>query len=201
MAADAVAQLPAASTYNWSGAYIGAHLGGGWSHIDWTYVNFGTTADHNGDGVLGGVQVGYNFQNGAFVYGLEADISAAGVNGSAHCPSPVWSCESKANMLGSVRGRLGWAMDKVLFYGTGGLGYGTLDIRTVNSGNAFGTKKTRVGWTAGAGVEYAFNQHWTVKAEYKYFDLGSSDYAVDGGEPVRAKTRIHTGIIGVNYKF
>jgi outer membrane immunogenic protein len=94
-------------------------------------------------------------------------------------------------------------MDKVLFYGTGGLGYGAVDIYTVDpdTGDTFGTKKTRVGWTAGGGVEYAFNQHWTVKAEYKYFDLGSDDYKVDTGSIVHAKTRIHTGIIGVNYKF
>jgi outer membrane immunogenic protein len=201
-AADVVAQLPVASTYDWTGAYVGAHIGGGWDHVDWAYVG-GPDRSHNGSGVLGGLQIGYNFQNDNIVYGVEADISAADVHGSTACPNASWSCGSKIDMLGSVRGRLGWAMDKLLIYGTGGLGYGTVDIRTVDSGgDVFGTKKTKAGWTVGAGAEYAFNPHWTVKAEYKYFDLSrSSDYVVDGGQLVTAKPRIHTAVIGLNYKF
>lgn len=203
MAADAVAELPVASAYNWSGLYAGAHVGGGWNHVDWFFPGFGTSANHSGNGVLGGLQVGYNFQSDNIVYGLEADISAAGIKGATVCPGPAFSCESKVSMLGSVRGRLGWAMDKLLIYGTGGLGYGTVDIHTfyTGDGTTVGTKKTKAGWTIGAGAEYAIVQNWTIKAEYKYFDLGSDDYAVHDGEIVAAKTKIHTAILGVNYKF
>ncbi|MET2826229.1 outer membrane protein [Mesorhizobium shangrilense] len=203
MAADVVASEPApvAATYNWSGFYAGANIGGGWSHVDWAFLPSLNPANHSGSGVLGGLQIGYNFQNNNIVYGIEADISAADIHGGTACPNPTFSCDSKVSMLGSVRGRLGWTADRLLVYGTGGLGYGTVDISDVNSsGTVFGTKKTRAGWTAGAGIEYALDQHWTVKGEYKYFDLGRADYFTDG-EFVRAKTQIHTAIIGVNYKF
>jgi outer membrane immunogenic protein len=204
MAADVVASEPApvAAMYNWSGLYAGANIGGGWSHIEWAYVLGGNTANHNGSDVLGGLQIGYNFQSDNIVYGLEADISAADIHGGTACPNASWSCDSKVSMLGSVRGRLGWSMDRLLIYGTGGLGYGTVDIHTVSpGGSTFGTKKTRAGWTIGAGAEYALDPHWTLKAEYKYFDLGNSDYAVDGSLIVNAKTQIHTAVIGLNYKF
>jgi outer membrane immunogenic protein len=200
VAADAVAELPAASTYNWSGAYVGVHAGGGWDHVDFDFLPAPNPANHSGSGALGGLQVGYNFQTDNIVYGVEADISAAGIDGSTECPNPTFTCGSKVSMLGSVRGRLGLAMNDLLIYGTGGLGYGTIDIYDRNSGGTtFDTKKTKAGWTVGLGAEYAFNQHWTAKAEYKYFDLGSDDYLTDS--LVRAKTQIHTAVVGLNYKF
>ncbi len=186
------------ATFDWSGAYIGANVGGGWDRTRWIEG----TIEPTGSGVLGGLQIGYNLQNGNFVYGLEADIDAAGIKETALCPNPSFSCDSKVSMLGSVRGRLGWATDRLLIYGTGGLGYGTVDVSTVDSiGNTFGSKKTRAGWTLGAGTEYAFDQHWTVKAEYKYFDLGTAVYEIDPGEIQHINTKIHTAVIGLNYKF
>lgn len=201
MAADALGELPVASAYSWTGAYVGVHAGGGWDHVDFTFLPAPNPANHSGSGGLGGLQAGYNFQTDNIVYGVEADISAAGIDGSTECPNPTFTCGSKVSMLGSVRGRLGLAMDNLLIYGTGGLGYGTVDIYDRNgAGTTFDTKKTKVGWTVGLGGEYAFNQHWTAKAEYKYFDLGSADYMTDG-ELVRAKPQIHTAVIGLNYKF
>lgn len=200
MAADAVAELPAASSYNWSGAYIGVHAGGGWDHVDFDFLPAPDPANHSGSGGLGGLQVGYNLQTDNIVYGVEADISAAGINGSTACPNATFTCGSKVSMLGSVRGRLGLAMDNLLIYGTGGLGYGTIDIYDRNAGGTtFDTKKTKAGWTVGLGAEYAFDQHWTAKAEYKYFDLGSDDYLTDS--PVIAKIQLHTAVVGVNYRF
>lgn len=187
---------------DWSGFYIGGHIGGGKSIIDWTFDPIGTTADHEGDGVLGGAQVGYNFQSGAWVFGAEADISASGIEGDTACPNPAFTCSSEAQWLATVRGRVGYSFDNLLVYGTGGLGIGRFEMSTDDGAGVSGsTDKTDTGWVAGAGVEYAFSPRWSVKAEYMYYDFGSSTYEVDGGLDVNVDQRFHTGKIGVNFKF
>ena len=187
---------------DWSGFYIGGHIGGGKSIIDWTYDIGGTTADHEGDGIIGGAQVGYNFQSGAWVFGAEADISASGIEGDTACPNPAFTCSSEAQWLATVRGRVGYSFDNLLVYGTGGLGIGRFEMSTDNGAGVSGsTDKTDTGWVAGAGVEYAFSPRWSVKAEYMYYDFGSSTYEVDGGLDVNVDQRFHTGKIGVNFKF
>lgn len=200
-AADVSAPLDIPASSDWSGFYIGGHLGGGKSIIDWTY-DLGGTADHEGDGVLGGAQAGYNFQSGAWVFGAEADISASGIEGDTDCPNPAFTCSSDAQWLSTVRARIGYSFDNLLVYGTGGLGIGRFEMSTNNGAGVSGsTTKTDTGWVAGAGVEYAFSPRWSVKAEYMYYDFGSSSYEVDGGLDVDVDQRFHTGKIGVNFKF
>ncbi len=200
-AADMSAPLAVPVSSDWSGFYLGAHLGGGKSIIDWTY-DLGGTADHEGDGVLGGAQAGYNFQSGDWVFGLEADISASGIEGDTDCPNPAFTCSSDAKWLSTVRGRVGYSFDKLLVYGTGGLGIGRFEMSTDNgAGTSGSTTKTDTGWVAGAGVEYAISPRWSVKAEYMYYDFGSTDYTVDGGLGIEVDQRYHTGKVGVNFKF
>ena len=191
-----------ASGYGWTGLYVGAHLGGGGSTVDWTYVPGGTTADHDGSGAFGGIQVGYNMQSGSLVFGVEGDLSAADINGSTPCPNPAFSCASEITMLGSLRLRAGYAMGNVLVYATGGLGFGHIDISTQNPpGPVTGTDKTRTGWTLGGGLEYGMGNGWSVKAEYLYYDLGDHSYVVDNALVVNADVTIHTGKVGLNFKF
>ncbi|MBV2185757.1 MAG: porin family protein [Rhizobium sp.] len=186
---------------DWTGFYIGGHLGGGRSIVDWTF-DVGTTADHEGDGIFGGAQVGYNFQSGAWVLGAEADISASGIEGDTDCPNPVYSCSSEAQWLSTVRGRIGYSFDNLLVYGTGGLGIGRFEMRTDDGAGDDGSdSKTDTGWVAGAGIEYAFSPRWSVKAEYMYYDFGSSSYEVYPGQGADIDQRFHTGKIGVNFKF
>jgi outer membrane immunogenic protein len=201
-AADALDAAAAAPVFNWTGFYIGAHAGGGSSNIGWVY-QAGGTASHHGSGFLGGVQAGYNFQSGSWVFGGEADVSFAGIKGSTPCPNPAYACESHIKWLGSLRGRVGYASNAFLVYGTGGLGFGGVNVQTVQYPvpGVNGQQKTRVGWTLGAGAEMALSNHWTVKAEYMYYDLGKSTHQVDFGLLVDVKTRLHTGKIGLNYKF
>ncbi|RYC17874.1 outer membrane protein [Ciceribacter ferrooxidans] len=200
-AADMSAPLAVPVSSDWSGFYLGAHLGGGKSIIDWTY-DLGGTADHEGEGVLGGAQAGYNFQSGDWVFGLEADISASGIEGDTDCPNPAFTCSSDAKWLSTVRGRVGYSFDKLLVYGTGGLGIGRFEMSTDNgAGTSGSTTKTDTGWVAGAGVEYAISPRWSVKAEYMYYDFGSTDYTVDGGLGIEVDQRYHTGKVGVNFKF
>ncbi len=165
-------------------------------------------ASHSGSGAFGGVQAGYNVQNGAWVFGGEADLSYADIEGDTACPGPAFSCNSDISWLGSVRGRAGYAFDNLLLYGTAGLGFGSVRIETVETaGGAVppsgtpvnGERKTRVGWTVGAGAEMAFSDAWSVKGEYLYYDFGRSTYVVDNGLEVSARTRAHTFKVGVNF--
>jgi outer membrane immunogenic protein len=186
----------------WTGPYIGVHAGGGWSSVDWTYLSNGATADHDGSGAFGGVQAGYNFRTGGLVWGLEADISGANIDGRTACPNASFSCDSEISWLGSVRLRAGFASGGWLFYGTGGFGFGRVDISTTSATNVtIGTERTLTGWTAGGGVEFIVDQNWTIKGEYLYYDLGDDTFTVDANLRVRADTTLHTGKIGFNYRF
>ena len=112
------------SGYNWNGAYVGANLGYQWGKV----VNWGNAAP---SGVMGGGQVGYNWQSGWFVFGVEADIQASGANDTfaAYKFSNPW--------FGTLRGRAGYAMNNVLFYGTGGLAYGGARVEAQRLGTEF----------------------------------------------------------------
>jgi len=208
-AADQFVDTTAPMVFDWTGFYVGLHGGGAGSRIGWQYVA-GGNASHSGSGAFGGVQAGYNVQNGAWVFGGEADLSYADIDGDTPCPNPVFSCNSDIGWLGSVRGRAGYAFDNLLLYGTAGLGFGSVRIETVDTaGGAIppsgtpvnGERKTRVGWTAGAGAEMAFSDAWSVKGEYLYYDLGRSTYVVDNLNEVSARTRVHTFKVGVNFRW
>jgi outer membrane immunogenic protein len=140
------------------------------------------------DGPLGGLQLGYNWQHGWWLAGLEADIQGAGQSGktslcfvtAAPCPVGAGFLDAsyQLNWFGTVRGRLGvLAHPRVLLYGTGGLAYGGVDADLtgglVGGGSTtVSTQHTLVGWTLGGGVEGAVGNGWSVKLEYLYLDLG-----------------------------
>jgi outer membrane immunogenic protein len=233
LAARPYTKAPAivAPVYNWTGFYIGAHVGYGFEGGDANYtygpspLAFGFDAGSlspKADGFMGGGQVGYNWQTGAVVFGLEADISYSDMKGGAAAvptflgvPQPgfLQSAATDLEWFGTVRGRLGWlAAPSLLLYGTGGLAYGNYNytILTANTAPPFpgADSTTRVGWTVGAGAEFALSSNWSLKAEYLYFDLG--DHTVTSrGLPVdpvfsASTTFENTGHIvrgGINYKF
>lgn len=186
---------------NWSGFYIGVHGGGGHASVDGRYLPSGPGASLDGDGVLGGVQAGYNWQIDNFVVGVEGDISATNMGASTRCPNTAFSCESDTDWLASLRGRAGVSFDKLLVYGTGGVGFGGIKVFTASNGTEFGQTKTETGWVAGAGVEYAFTDRISVKAEYLHYDFGSSSFNVDARNVISASHRFDTGKIGINFKF
>ena len=171
---------PAYVGVNWSGLYVGANGGYGWS---------ANTDPLDPTGAFGGGQIGYNFQRGNIVFGIEADIQGSGVSDSGY------GLKSSLDYFGSVRGRLGYAFDRALVYGTGGFGYG----QVTNDGYA----ETQTGWVAGGGVEYKLTPAWSAKAEYQYFDLGASS-GVNGVGPLDDsltgnRTQFSTFRVGVNY--
>ena len=168
------------NAYSWAGPYLGGNIGYGWGSVG----NNPTKPS----GFVGGVQGGYNWQNGPLVVGLEADIQASAAN-DTFAP---WKFSNP--WFGTVRGRVGYALNNVLFYGTGGLAFGEL------RGQTFGLTEshTTAGWTAGVGAEFGFAQNWTAKIEYLYVDLSNTRFVITG---VPNGYRFGLARIGVNYRF
>ena len=171
---------------HWRGFYIGANLGGAWSNNgDATYAQNGVgvfSTDLNTSSVIGGGQIGYNWQSGQLVVGIEADIAAQNLDSSAQFGVvDTVSHSSKSRWLGTVRPRIGYAAGNALIYVTGGLAYANVEHayeenRTTVPGavRTFSDSSTRTGWTLGAGVEWAFMRNWSLGAEYLHVDLGST---------------------------
>ncbi|MDA9500470.1 outer membrane protein [Bradyrhizobium sp. CCBAU 11357] len=193
------APVAVASVYNWTGFYLGIVGGGAWEN--------GSGDPRMKGGFVGGTG-GYNWQTGNVVFGVEADGSWADVNASVTTPVlfggaiiPV-TTSSRIDALGTVRGRIGWAVNNVLFYATGG--YAWIDNKiTVSSPLAsVSDSKWHSGWTVGAGIEAFFAPQWSVKGEYLYRSLGGETYFSGIGAPVNTGTlNLHTVQVGVNYHF
>ncbi len=195
LAARTYTKAPAlAPIYNWTGFYIGAM--GGYGSED--------TSDFALKGGFGGGTVGYNWQTGMYVFGIEADAAGADISTSLGIPGLV-SADDKIRALGTVRGRVGVTFQQVLFYGTGGFAWA--DERVSASipivGVSISDTKTRTGWTAGGGVEWMFAPHWSAKAEYLYRSFDSVNFfggQIPGGID-SGTLNIHSGQVGVNYHF
>jgi len=196
-----VYKAPAAPIYvapfSWTGFYVGINGGYGWGRSSWT--GNGPDFNINTKGWLAGGTLGYNLQTGSWVWGLETDIDWANAKGngdSTNCPT----CEFQNTWLGTARARVGYAFDRWLPYITGGAAYGGLKM----SDPAGSVTKTNLGWTLGAGVEYAFVGAWSAKLEYLYVDLGSMTCAAATCVlPVDEKANFKENIIrlGLNYRF
>jgi outer membrane immunogenic protein len=181
--------------YTWTGFYAGINGGYGWGRSNWNGV--GAAADV--DGGLVGLTAGYNWQVNALVFGLEGDIDWSDMRGSftnAACPL---GCETRNNWLGTVRGRIGYAFNRVMPYVTGGLAVGDIEA---NPAGFAGVNGTNAGWTVGGGVEAALAGNWTAKLEYLYVDLGDVGCtAVACG--VVSNVDFRTSIVrgGINFRF
>ncbi|HUI13070.1 MAG TPA: outer membrane beta-barrel protein [Xanthobacteraceae bacterium] len=207
-----------APVYNWGGIYFGANGGYAFGNSEWSDPNnpvTPNTGDFSTTGFLVGPTVGVNFQTDAFVFGIEGDFDASWLDGktsNAYCGAaigfPGGQCETKNTWLGTVRGRIGYAADRVLFYATAGGAFGNIDTG-VNGGFV---KSTKAGWTAGAGVEVAFADNWTARVEYLFVDLQNATCnAADPcgvnflttGLPANQTVKFDANLIrlGVDYKF
>jgi len=186
---------PVVPLYGWSGFYFGINGGWGWGDSPWDAPPaFGM----RGSGALAGLTYGYNFQSGAMVFGIEGDIDWSDISGSTACGAGT--CSFRNRWLGTLRGRIGPGFDRVLPYVTGGLAYG--GVRASNS--LFTTADTTaIGWTAGAGVEFALANAWTAKIEYLYVDLGRFDCGVACGLGLPENVGFTANVVrvGLNYRF
>jgi outer membrane immunogenic protein len=249
VAADLPVKTPApmvAPVFSWAGFYIGMNGGGAWGHSDLaTSTVFSPTgyfatssvpainavgAQHiNTSGGIAGGQIGYNWQSGAAVFGIEADIDWVGLSGSASgsalypCCAPTGftvTSSVKSDWLFTLRPRLGFAVDHWLFYATGGLAVADVKANFLFT-DTFATalesaaiSQTKTGWAAGAGAEYAFAGPWSLKVEYLHVDLGSlsttSTNLTAYTPPIAFPTNVYSHSVnltadivraGINYRF
>jgi outer membrane immunogenic protein len=182
--------------YNWTGFYIGVNGGGAWGKTKWDPL----PGSFNTSGGLVGGTIGYNWQFGQWVWGLEGDGDWSDIKGSTTGPGcGIGSCTTKNDFLSTVRGRLGFAADRWMPYITGGLAIG--DIKTSNP-LGLGVDQTNAGWTAGGGIEFALASNWTAKVEYLYVDLGNVNCTVTCG-PLTNSVSFTANVVrgGFNFRF
>jgi outer membrane immunogenic protein len=209
---------PPPPPFTWTGFYIGGQAG----------YEFGTTRDdrffqraipgivspitsYGSTGFIGGAHAGYNFEINQFVLGVEGDVNGAAYSGRITSvdlfnPAVLVTESTRIGIQGSFRGRIGYAFDRVLIFGTGGVAGASIRSSfsdTVAPGIAESTIG-RVGWTAGGGIAYAIDNNWSVGAEYRYADYGHLTYAIDataagGSDTKRVTTNQVT--LDFSYKF
>jgi outer membrane immunogenic protein len=171
---------------NWSGFYAGVNGGYAWNGAG--NLDVGSPDPSGG---FGGGQIGYNWQgvwNPNVVVGIEADFQGGDISDKA------FGFRSELNWFGTVRGRLGYAFDRALVYGTGGFAYGEVKNTSYPS-------ETQTGWVAGGGIEYKLAPAWSLKGEYQFLNLDANDNAGAGrlGDAELGRTEVHTFRLGVNY--
>jgi outer membrane immunogenic protein len=189
---------PVVAYYNWTGFYAGINAGYGFGESDWSAV---PAASNKPSGFTVGGTLGYNYQVGSIVYGLEGDFNWQNVTDEVTC-APGITCSTSSDWLATFRVRLGYAFDRWLPYITAGGAYGNVNatVSVPAFGLAASSSSSQFGWTFGAGLEYAFLSNWSAKIEYLYVDLGSFD---TGPSPVVNDVSFQENIVraGLNYKF
>ena len=189
--------------FDWTGFYAGAHLGYGWGDARFTTRTGTPRYPYNIDGILGGIQAGYNYQMDSFVFGLEGDFSGTGIDGGTSWAAGTRNASLDINWLATIAARAGVTMDHTLFYAKGGLAIADTDYRHLGGPGLLKGDATRTGWLIGAGVEHAFDDAWSAKIEYNYMDFGSKSISFPGapGGSRTIKQNVNVIKVGVNYRF
>ena len=205
---------------DWTGPYGGVHGGWGWGDADYTFPAITTAFATPGgafsqdiDGGVFGGHLGYNFQEGNWLVGLEGSLAWSGLDGSsrdvfAPAIAPTVTYDTKLNWLATVTPRLGYAANNGLLYVKGGLAAGEAEsrLRSTAAAAILDEKSEHVGWTAGIGIEYAWMPNWVVGLEYNYYDLGEQRYGpIRGGVVLRdnygVDLKFSTVLARMSYKF
>jgi outer membrane immunogenic protein len=206
---------PAPVMFSWTGFYLGLNIGGKWATADQTVTGPATTVTFTGDtnsSVIGGGQLGYNWQTGAWVFGIEGDIDAQDFHRDRvvataigpFIPGDAFSVESK--WQASLRGRIGYAAwDRTLLYVTGGVAFtnikGTASLVGLGT---FSNDTTVTGGTVGAGLEYAVTNNLSLGIEGRWTFYGDETFSGTlGGIPVSDRVSLDTAeVMGkVNFRF
>ena len=201
-AADAVFEEPPAPVavievpiFVWTGGYLGLQGGGLWSDSDIDDPDTGVFSD-NFNGGLFGAYAGYNWQSGAWVFGVEGDIN--GVWNDETVSIGAFDVDVGSDYLASLRGRVGYAFDRALIFATGGVAFTDASAESDDFGGFnLDADDSLTGWTIGAGGEYAFTDNWIGRVEYRYYDF--SNGSLDDLGDVDLGTNTLT--VGVGYKF
>jgi len=204
-----------AAVYDWIGSYVGGHFGYGWAFPAMTSDLTGTSVGNppRPRGVLGGAQIGYNWQSSNWVYGLEGDFTWSDVKGSSNVvvPAGILNAQGLPDSYSTITGRIGYADMHFLYYVKGGAAWMSEKFRqlSVTLPICVGTPCTGSndtwGWAFGAGVEYAVDQHWSMRLEYNYLDFPKNEGVItSNGVSMNLFhiTRTFDLIkLGLNYKF
>jgi outer membrane immunogenic protein len=219
-AAHAADLAPVDSPIDWSGAYIGLNAGAAFSRGEWdnsadpNAIPFNVLIDFTAKntGFIGGGQIGYNHQINQLVLGIEGDLDYLGIDGNNAPVNFAYDAyiHTEQKWLGSVVGRLGYASDRLLIYGTAGVAFTSYEFTTINYNlSTFIVNHPaddRTGWTAGAGAEYAVTDKLTAGIDFRHYDFGrntlsSSDPAGPGLDVLRVKEIDNVIKARINYKF
>lgn len=172
------------TNYNWSGAYLGAMLGYQWGEFDVQGLG-----DVEADGYVAGGYAGYNFQSGALVFGVEGDLAATDLEQISAGNT------LETELIGSIRGRVGYAFDRILAFGTGGVAFADV---TASDGTV-SDENWHTGYVVGAGIEAAMTENVLARVEYLYTDFGDETYNLTTA--TEADLSSHTVRAGIGYKF
>ena len=223
---------PPVAVYDWSGFYIGAHAGYASAHKEWFDPIAGIDlVSFTSNGFFGGGQLGFNWQTGPWVLGVEGEASwmhlrkgIIAILIGVVAPPPIFfdpltqftvptRLGATIDQFGSVAGRVGYALDRWLPYVKAGAAWAHDTYRVVHLFGATevvvaSTADTRWGWTVGAGLEYGLTSNWSAKVEYDFMDFGRDRVPftrVDGGVPptfpLDIDQHIHLVKVGINYRF
>jgi OmpA-OmpF porin, OOP family len=197
--------------YDWTGPYVGLQGGYGWGDSTGGLTVSGYPIPYHPQptGVIGGAHVGYDWQMGHIVVGAEGDINGAHIIGSDTETHAYFNTRTTNNLDASLRGKAGFAVNRILLYGTAGVAFGQVKTEyscptCFHAPEPYDTTTgVRFGWTAGGGAEFAINPIWSAAIEYRYTDLGSKSFsdadttAADSGN----KFAYNAVMVGVSYHF
>ena len=199
-----------ARAFTWSGVYAGVSAGYAFGNADTFLAVGGATNPFSSkyDGFVGGAQLGYNWQAGSIVFGVEVEMNYADVSGTALVPTTTVVTTNKLEWFGAARGRIGYAFDRIMPHVTGGVAFGKnkLEVNDVANNVKVSDTATHVGWTLGGGVEVAMRDNWSAKIEYLHVDLGNKNSylaSIIGGPGSFMDADLKFGLVraGVNYRF
>ncbi len=222
------AAFPPPALYNWTGIYVGGHVGGGWLNDTITQTtntalfNAGTETDVDPAGFLGGAQFGANYEFAPWVIGVEGSFTWSSITGGTTALTIATATEggitipirdratASPQWLTTAAARFGYAANTYFFYLKGGAAWMQVEYTQETRGTpgsllaTFSLRDTRPGFVAGGGLEYGMTENWSAKFEYDFFDFGIANYAFNLGGvvvPVSIKSDIHIFTVGLNYRW
>jgi len=200
--------VPLPAPFNWTGLYLGGNIGGGWATSTLSDNLTNVSFDRDNNGVVGGVQIGYNYQRGSLVLGVEWDFDWTSIDASGVISIPglggALQASADIEWITTLAGRIGLALDRTLvFVKVGGAWVRSeASVTQLATGSTLTVSQTNSGWLVGAGFEYAFAPNWTAKFEYDFIGLGDKTFpGFVGTRAFELERDVQQVKVGINFKF